>query len=116
MKQFNKASAKLLIATALFATCFISHAMTIHSADFISDSNRDYFNGFEGLPESPTTTTDYIYIEDNIAHVNKARCIGCGVCVPTCTSEAIQLYKKEEEIIPPQTGEDMFELIVTNKN
>lgn len=36
--------------------------------------------------------------------VNQARCIGCGLCIATCPTEAIQLVRKpDEEIVhPPQ--------------
>ena len=55
------------------------------------------------------------HIEDNIANVNKARCIGCGICVPTCTSEAIQLFKKEMEIIPPINSKATYMAIMDKK-
>lgn len=44
----------------------ILYALTIHTSDFIQDDDRAYFNGFEGLPDSPNTTMDYVYTEDNI--------------------------------------------------
>ena len=34
---------------------------------------------------------------DDAYEVNRERCIGCGVCVPTCPSEAISLVRKPEE-------------------
>lgn len=53
--------------------------------------------------------------EEEISMVDLTRCLGCGNCVVACPDEAIELMKKEPEIIPPQTGEDMFEVIMTNK-
>ena len=47
--------------------------------------------------------------------VDLNRCIGCGNCVPSCPSDAIQLKRREKETIPPKTDEDMFEIIMTNK-
>jgi Fe-S-cluster-containing hydrogenase component 2 len=34
---------------------------------------------------------------DDAYEVNRERCIGCGVCVPTCPSEAMSLVRKPEE-------------------
>ena len=38
--------------------------------------------------------------------VIREKCIGCGLCVPTCPSEAIQLVRKSaEELVPPPKDE-----------
>ena len=42
------------------------------------------------------------------SHINQARCIGCGVCVSKCPSEAISLRDKEEKIVPPENGADLI--------
>jgi ferredoxin len=47
--------------------------------------------------------------------VDLTRCLGCGLCVASCPADAIELRKKEKEIIPPSTGEEMMEVIMTNK-
>jgi MinD superfamily P-loop ATPase len=49
------------------------------------------------------------------AMVNQDRCIGCGVCVPTCPSRSIALVKKPAELRPPQTWEDLHEIIMAAK-
>jgi Na+-translocating ferredoxin:NAD+ oxidoreductase subunit B len=43
------------------------------------------------------------------------RCIGCGVCIPTCPQKAITLQKKSKEVRPPQTKEDLYEIIMSHK-
>ncbi len=45
---------------------------------------------------------------NNISKVNLKRCIGCGLCVSTCPEEAIHLRKKEKEIVPPSTVDDLY--------
>jgi electron transport complex protein RnfB len=53
--------------------------------------------------------------KEKTAGVNRDRCIGCGLCVPACAQNAISLTKKQKEVIPPQTREDLYEIIMTNK-
>lgn len=49
------------------------------------------------------------------AIVNLNRCIGCGVCIGGCPASAIALDKKEIETHPPQTREELFDIIMANK-
>ena len=53
--------------------------------------------------------------EKEIPGVDLTRCLGCGLCVASCPADAIELRKKEREVIPPPTGEEMMEVIMTNK-
>jgi ferredoxin len=53
--------------------------------------------------------------EKEISTIDLTRCLGCGNCVPFCPSDAIELIQKEQETVPPQTGEEMFETIVSGK-
>ena len=49
------------------------------------------------------------------AVVDLSRCLGCGVCVSNCPTESISLFKKPNEIRPPQTREDLYEIIMAKK-
>ena len=53
--------------------------------------------------------------EKQYAVVAPERCLGCGVCVTTCPTDAIALSKKPTEVRPPQTREDLYEIIMANK-
>ena len=59
--------------------------------------------------------TNAVHVEDAVAVVNLARCIGCGACVPTCTSEAIKLYKKDEVTVPPKNTVETYLAIMDKK-
>ena len=60
---------------------------------------------------------DSIKVSDRqqIAIIDLDRCLGCGNCVRKCPSESITLYKKENEIIPPQTREELNKVIMEHK-
>ena len=49
------------------------------------------------------------------AVVDLNRCLGCGVCVANCPTESISLLKKPTEVRPPQTREDLYEIIMAKK-
>jgi electron transport complex protein RnfB len=53
--------------------------------------------------------------KDKPAVVDTNRCIGCGLCVPTCAKTAMSLQKKQTEVTPPQTREDLYDIIMANK-
>jgi len=56
-----------------------------------------------------------VKMEDTVASLDLARCIGCGLCVPTCPENAISLLKKAQEIVPPETEEDLYDKILAGK-
>jgi electron transport complex protein RnfB len=44
-----------------------------------------------------------------VAEIDLDRCIGCGLCVTTCPTEAMLLQPKEKHYIPPlNTAEQMM--------
>jgi NAD-dependent dihydropyrimidine dehydrogenase PreA subunit len=58
-----------------------------------------------------------VSVSENKQHavVDLNRCIGCGVCVSNCPTESISLFKKPAEVRPPQTREDLYEIIMARK-
>jgi len=56
-----------------------------------------------------------VSVADAVSSVDLARCIGCGLCVPTCPENAMLLAKKAQEMVPPKTEEDLFDMILTDK-
>lgn len=59
---------------------------------------------------------DAVSLNNGFASVDLGRCIGCGLCVPTCPENAIYLVKKEKEMVPPLTEEDLFDAILAQKS
>lgn len=59
---------------------------------------------------------DAISMNNGFAAIELARCIGCGLCVPVCPEDAISMVKKEQEIIPPATIEERFDLELAKKS
>jgi formate hydrogenlyase subunit 6/NADH:ubiquinone oxidoreductase subunit I len=49
------------------------------------------------------------------AAIDLNRCIGCGVCIPTCPEKALSLQKKATEVRPPKTREELHDIIMAHK-
>lgn len=54
-------------------------------------------------------------IEDSYPSVDMDRCIGCGVCVSTCSSNTIQLKKKDSPYVPPKDHDAMYKKILMER-
>jgi len=50
-----------------------------------------------------------------VSTVDLDRCIGCGNCVSACPSGAMHLVKKENQIAPPETRDDLYDVIMAHK-
>lgn len=47
--------------------------------------------------------------------VDLNRCIGCGLCIPTCPQKAMSLKKRTDEVTPPPTRDDLYDIIMSHK-
>jgi electron transport complex protein RnfB len=52
---------------------------------------------------------------DGKAAINLSRCIGCGLCVPTCPAQALQLRKKRDGIPVPKNELEYLDAVLGNK-
>lgn len=85
------------------------------ATNFYAAVNPELCTGCETCVETCQTDAMTFDEENEISTVDLTRCLGCGNCMVTCPDEAIELRRKETEVVPPLTGEDMFEVIMTNK-
>ena len=88
----------------------------IWATNFFAEVNSDLCTGCGTCEDSCQTGAMKLDVEDGISVVDLNRCLGCGICVASCPEEAIALQRREKEVIPPQTGEDMVEVIMSHKN
>jgi electron transport complex protein RnfB len=49
------------------------------------------------------------------ALVDKNRCLGCGLCVPTCPVNAVTLVPRSIETRPPETRQELYEILLAGK-
>jgi Na+-translocating ferredoxin:NAD+ oxidoreductase subunit B len=56
-----------------------------------------------------------VALKDRPAVVNRSLCIGCGLCVTTCPQRAIQLESNDAQVDPPDTREDLYDIIMARK-
>jgi len=52
---------------------------------------------------------------DGATAVDLDRCIGCGVCVPTCPTGAVRLRAKTQETVPPRDIKALYGRIMTER-
>jgi len=51
---------------------------------------------------------DAISMVDVTAQIDVDRCVGCGVCVPSCASDSISLMQRPELKQPPKNFADLI--------
>ena len=52
---------------------------------------------------------DAISLVDDIAQVDPERCLGCGVCIRACSTEALNLVRRENIEDPPRSFAELIE-------
>ena len=53
--------------------------------------------------------------DSQLAEIDSSLCIGCGLCVAGCPTSALHLQKRPVQFSPPQTREDLYDIIQANK-
>ena len=58
---------------------------------------------------------DAIELTDGVSEIIDGRCIGCGVCIPTCPTEAISLVAISDPGIPPGNFDETHQMIKSQR-
>lgn len=60
---------------------------------------------------------DAVMVEEEAVSIDLDRCIGCGLCVTTCPTEAITLVRRPEEELyePPVTGAETYRTVAKER-
>jgi len=85
------------------------------ASNYFAEVDPDVCNGCETCVDVCQVTAMKFNEDDGVSYVDLDRCIGCGNCIPACPDEAISLLKKDSEIAPPKDHDDLYEVIMTNK-
>ena len=93
-----------------------SSPVDIWATNFFAEVNHDLCTGCGTCVESCQTGAMTLDEAEAISVVDLNRCLGCGLCVGSCQEEAIALQRRQKEVIPPRTGEEMVEVIMSHKN
>ena len=85
------------------------------SSNFQASVDTEVCIGCGSCKESCQVGAVAVSEQEQYAVVNLDRCLGCGVCIADCPTEAIALLKKTTEVIPPQTREELYDIIMDKK-
>jgi len=85
------------------------------ASDFYAVVDTDGCSGCGNCEKRCQVEAAKLSEKDGKSSVDLNRCIGCGLCVPTCPEKAISLEKKKKEVRPPQTREDLYDIIMSHK-
>jgi formate hydrogenlyase subunit 6/NADH:ubiquinone oxidoreductase subunit I len=84
------------------------------ASNYYAQVNRGLCTGCETcVGRCPTQA---VQVADGAAAIDLTRCIGCGLCVPTCSDKAMSLVKKAQEVVPPQTEQDLYDTVMAQKS
>ena len=85
------------------------------SSNYQASVDTELCIGCGSCKESCQVGAVAVFEQEHCAVVNLDRCLGCGVCIADCPTEAISLLKKSTEVIPPQTREELYDIIMEKK-
>lgn len=84
------------------------------SSGFVPDVNTEICTGCS-ICSNERCHTGAITIVNNVAQIDKNKCIGCGLCVTGCSNNAMKLTRRENILQPPETIREMGMKILEEK-
>ena len=85
------------------------------ATNFHAEVNKNTCEGSGNCEESCQVDAVHVSEKEHYAVVDLDRCIGCGICVSICPTESISLLKKPSVVTPPQTREELIDIIMASK-
>lgn len=85
------------------------------ASNYFAAADTDACNGCGNCEKRCQVGAARVSEQKQKTSVDVNRCIGCGLCIPTCPQKAISLQKKPKEVRPPQTRDDLYDIIMSHK-
>ena len=85
------------------------------ASNYFAAADTDACNGCGNCEKRCQVGAARVSQQKQKTSVDVNRCIGCGLCIPTCPQKAISLQKKPKEVRPPQTRDDLYDIIMSHK-
>lgn len=94
---------------------FLPKPLEFWAANFHATVNADLCDGCGTCAKRCQVGAVSAAEKGQSAVVDLNRCIGCGLCVPTCPKKAMSLLEKPKKAVPPETREDLYDIIMAKK-
>jgi ferredoxin len=52
---------------------------------------------------------------DDTCTVDRDRCIGCGLCISSCPTDALHMVERDDVTIPPKNTQALYRKILTER-
>jgi ferredoxin len=85
------------------------------ASNYYAAADNDLCNGCGNCEKRCHVGAARVSEQKQKTSVDLNRCIGCGLCIPTCPQKAMSLKRKPREVRPPQTRDDLYDIIMSHK-
>jgi ferredoxin/DNA-binding MarR family transcriptional regulator len=85
------------------------------ASNYYAAADNDLCNGCGNCEKRCQVGAAKVSEQKQKTSVDLNRCIGCGLCIPTCPQKAMSLRRKTSEVRPPQTRDDLYDIIMSHK-